>query len=139
MAWELSFERLHQYNAGEPGINLPLTLRSGTMRVNLTAKLDTGSSDCIFERGYGEDLGLDIESGYLIQVSTATGSFPAYGHTLTLEFLDYEFEVLVYFAGDSLMNRNVLGRHGFLNRLRLGLLDYEGKLLLSRQEDALSL
>jgi len=29
----------------------------------------------------------------------------------------------------------VVGRHGWLNRVRMGLIDYEGKLYLSRADD----
>lgn len=37
----------------------------------------------------------------------------------------------VYFAKEESFTRNVLGRQGFLDRVKLGLIDYEGKLLLS--------
>jgi len=42
---------------------------------------------------------------------------------------------IVYFPEDPSINRNVLGRHGFINRVQLGLIDYEGKLFLSRFGD----
>lgn len=38
---------------------------------------------------------------------------------------------MIYFADDSSITRNVLGRHGWLDRIVLGIVDYEGKLLLS--------
>jgi hypothetical protein len=139
MAWQLLFDELHQYDAGEPGITLPVFLRLGSEQVTVTAKLDTGASHCIFERIYADALGVDLESGQRLRVGTAVGSFVTYGHTVTLTVKEYDFEVVAYFAEDYAINRNVLGSNGFLNRLRLGLLDYEGKLLLSRQEDALSL
>jgi hypothetical protein len=60
------------------------------------------------------------------------GSFPAYGHPITLSVLEFDFEIIAYFAADASFNRNVLGRHGFLNRLQLGLVDYEGRMYLSR-------
>lgn len=45
----------------------------------LTAKVDTGSTDCIFARKHGEQLGLSIEEGERVQIGTATGSFSTYG------------------------------------------------------------
>jgi hypothetical protein len=52
--------------------------------VELVAKIDTGASHCLFERHYGEQLGLEIETGIAQKFSTATGTFLAYGHNLTL-------------------------------------------------------
>lgn len=139
MAWQLLFDELHEYDAGEPGITLPVFLRFGPEQAAVTAKLDTGASHCIFERIYADALGLDLESGQRLRIGTAVGSFVTFGHPVALTVKNYDFEIVAYFAEDYALKRNVLGRNGFLNRLRLGLLDYEGKLLLSRQEDALSL
>ena len=42
---------------------------------------------------------------------------------------------VVYFAQDENFKRNVLGRHGWLDRVLIGINDYDGKLYLSRYED----
>ncbi|MCI0388584.1 MAG: hypothetical protein MOB07_07435 [Acidobacteria bacterium] len=55
-----------------------------------------------------------------------------YGHFVTLESLGMEFDAVVYFAKDQGFNRNLLGRHGWLQQLRIGLIDYDGLLYLSR-------
>lgn len=65
---------------------------------------------------------------------TAVGSFDAYGHTLTLETLGYSFDVMVYFASDESFTRNVLGRRGWLDQVRLGVVEYEGQLYPSRYD-----
>jgi len=57
--------------------------------------------------------------------------FDAYGHDLTLSVLGVETFSRVYFAKEESFTRNVLGRQGWLDRVKLGLIDYEGKLLLS--------
>ena len=44
-------------------------------------------------------------------------------------------DTTVYFAAAHGLPRNVLGRHGFLERLRLGLVDYDGILLASAYDD----
>jgi voltage-gated potassium channel Kch len=131
---QLDFETLYTYGAGKTGIEVEVTLRFGQNSVMFPARLDTGAVFCVFERGYAETLGLDVESGAPLRFSTAVGSFNAYGHTLTLETLGYSFDVTVYFAADESFTRNVLGRRGWLDHLRIGIVDYESKLYLSRHE-----
>jgi hypothetical protein len=100
--------------------------------VSFDADVDTGSTCCIFNRGHAETLGLDVESGELTRFKTVTGSFDAYGHTVTL---GYSFDVTVYFAAEESFTRNVLGRRGWLDQVRLGLVEYESKLYLSRYNE----
>lgn len=63
-----------------------------------------------------------------------TGAFAAFGHELTLSVLGIETFAKVYFAKEESFTRNVLGRQGWLDRVKLGLIDYEGKLLLSEYD-----
>lgn len=49
--------------------------------------------------------------------------------------LGIDFDLPALFARDSGFSPNVLGRHGFLDHVCLGLVDYEGKLYLSRYGD----
>jgi hypothetical protein len=135
MPYTLMFEDLIEYDAGKDSITIPTTLRSGGNYVRVESKLDTGSSHYIFERLQGELLGLDVESGFPEWIDTATGSFLTYGHEVTLSVRGLDFDIVAYFAKDEWFNRNVLGRHGWLNRIRMGLIDYEGKLYLSRADD----
>ncbi len=65
MSYQLSFTELVSYDAGQPSITVPVTLIMGQARVDCDAKVDTGSSNCIFARNLGEELGLDIEAGLL--------------------------------------------------------------------------
>lgn len=132
MPWSLSFSTLTEYDSGQPGISVPITIRVAGREALCLAKVDTGSSDCIFRRFQGELLGLDIERGDPRDFSTATGSFKAYGHPVSLIVAGLEFDSVVYFAFREEYNRNVLGRHGWLNLVRIGLVDYEGKLYLNR-------
>ena len=131
-ATQLNFERLLQYDPGEAGVTVDVTLRLVGDSTTFVAKVDTGSSYCIFERRHGEALGIAIETGLFQPISTANGRFIAYGHQITLLVADFEFDSMIYFAADLSIIRNVLGRHGWLERVVLGIVDYEGKLLLSR-------
>jgi hypothetical protein len=97
-------------------------------------KVDTGASCCLFERRFGEQLGFDIESGMRQLFGTATGTFVAYGHEATVSVAEFEFDTIVFFPADAEIIRNVLGRFGWLDRVVLGLVDYEGKLYMRRYD-----
>jgi predicted aspartyl protease len=127
----LEFSEVYKYDTRLVGITVPVALFTGAENSAFKAKIDTGSSFCIFERKNGERLGIEVESGEEIRISTATDSFTAYGHELTMVVLGIETYAKVYFAKEDWFTRNVLGRQGFLDRVKLGLIDYEGKLLLS--------
>jgi hypothetical protein len=58
-------------------------------------------------------------------MATVTGSFISHGHEITLSVLGYEWDTVVYFAETEMLGVNVLGRVGFLDHLRVGLVDYE--------------
>lgn len=136
MTYTLNFESLHLYDAAKLGISIPVELRLSGRVVTLTAKLDTGASFCIFARTYAETLGLDVERGQPVWVSTAVGGrLLTYGHNVTLSTLDFEFDTTVYFAANEDFRRNVLGRRGWLEQVRVGLIDYNGALYISRYND----
>lgn len=127
----IEFSEVYKYDTILVGITVPVALFDNEQSSAFKAKIDTGSRFCIFERKNGERLGIEIESGEEIRISTATGYFMAYGHELTMIVLGIETHSKVYFAKEESFTRNVLGRQGFLDRVKLGLIDYEGKLLLS--------
>lgn len=85
-------------------------------QVRLEAKIDTGAEFCLFERGYGEMLGIGIQDGNRQELRTVNGTFVAYGHEVSL----------------TVLGRTLLGRQGWLPRVRLGLIDYEQLLFLSQ-------
>lgn len=136
MSYALNFAASHTYAAAKMGISVPVELRAGKHVVILTAKLDTGASFCIFSRTYAETLGLDLERGQPEWVNTAIGErFLTYGHNVTLSTFDLEFDTMVYFAAKEELRRNVLGRRGWLEQVRIGLIDYDRALYLSRYND----
>lgn len=131
MSVSLTFAEVLEYNTLKSGITVPVRLCSGEDEISFSAKLDTGASHCVFARQHGERLGLHIESEFAEHFSTATGSFLAYGHEVRIIVLGIEAVTRVWFAADETITRNVLGRNGWLDRVQLGLIDYEGKLFLS--------
>jgi hypothetical protein len=137
MAATLTFRHLFHYALDQIGITKPVRLQWGNTQAVFAAKVDTGASFCIFARAHGKALGLNIEAGRPQRIGTVMGSFMTFGHTATLSVLEISFETTVYFAEEASFHRNVLGQHGWHDRLRLGLVDYEGKLYLSDYNDAL--
>jgi hypothetical protein len=131
MEESINFKFSYFYDTLKTGITLPTILQFGELLVNVDAKIDTGATFCVFERIHGENLGLEIESGDFLRFTTATGNFDTFGHTINLSVLGLETESTVYFAADESFYLNILGRQGWLDRVKLGLIDYEGKLLLS--------
>jgi predicted aspartyl protease len=127
----LTFSEVYHYDTRKTGITVDVNIQYGGQDLNTDAKVDTGASYCIFRRKEGEHLGIDIESGDEIRFGTAMGSFIAYGHEVALVVLGIETFSTVCFAADESFSRNVLGRQGWLDRVKLGLVDYEGKLYLS--------
>lgn len=134
MSYNLSFEKLINYDTSKSGITLNVELRLGVDSTQIEAKIDTGSTYCIFERAIGEKLGLEIEAGMKERIATAVSSFWAFGHQVTLVTEDFEFDSMVFFAQEEGFRRNVLGRHGWLDRVKIGINDYDGQLFLSRYE-----
>jgi predicted aspartyl protease len=131
MSESVDYEKVYEYDTLQSGITVIVTISYGAESRQIRAKIDTGAENCIFERKHGERLGVEIESGREQIFSTAAGIFVAYGHELTLSVLDIETVSTVYFAKEESFTRNVLGRIGFLDRVKLGLIDYEGRLFLS--------
>ena len=134
MAYALRFEKLKEYDSGEAGISVSVSIKLNSKKVSFNAKIDTGATFCIFEREVGEQLGIEIDSGLPKIISTATGTFRVFGHDVTLSTFGFEFDSQVFFAHHEGFRNNVLGRHGWLNRVEIAINDYEGKLYLSNYE-----
>jgi len=109
MSYELEFEKLVNFDTNKIGISVNVELRLGLELVTFEAKIDTGASFCIFAREYAEKLGVRVEEGFI-------------------------FDSQVFFAADENFHTNVLGRHGWLDRVIIAINDYDGKLYLSRFE-----
>lgn len=131
MAETIVFDDVYFYNTLETGIVVPAVLRFNDIVADIKAKIDTGSTFCIFQRIHGENLGLEIESGDFLKMSTANSTFDTFGHRVNLSVLEIETESTVYFAAEESFHLNILDRIGWLDRVKLGLIDYKGKLLLS--------
>jgi hypothetical protein len=131
VSYPLLFQMRYGYKPAERGVSVPVSLSAGEETVRLFANVDTGAEYCLFERGFAEALLIELERGTPLDFSTVAGKFRAYGHELTLATLGLEVRALVYFYEDPSIRRNVLGRNGWLNRVRLGLVDHDSLVYLS--------
>ena len=123
----LEFDILHEYSVYKAGITVEAILRIGDFALLMfEAKIDTGSTYCVFERHLGEGLNLKIEAGIPIEIGTATGSFPAFGHEVTLKVLGIETVSTVYFA-ESKLFRPQCSRQNRLARPRKIRFDRAGR------------
>jgi hypothetical protein len=132
VSYLVEFDELFRYDKDKDGIVIHVTLEFGDQQCAFDAKIDTAATYSIFARVHGERLGLEIERGLEQKFGTALGVFTAYGHQLYLEALGIRLESYVFFAADPGLSKNVLGRRGWLDMLKVGIVDYDGDLYLSR-------
>ena len=129
--YQLDFQKNAQYDSLESGITIEAILRFGDAETSCFAKVDTGAEICLFTREIGEFLEVDVESGYKTRLSTLVGGLFAFGHNVELETLGLKFETFVYFAEDYAIDRNLLGRQGWLQLIKIGLDDYKSEIYIS--------
>jgi hypothetical protein len=134
LAKELRLPLTDRYDAHED-ISVAAILVCGERAVSLLAKLDSGADYCFFERKYGEGLDLVIEQGQRIRVKTVNSGFDAYGDYLSVVVHGVECNSMVYFYAEESIKRNVLGRRGWLDRVRLGLVDHDCELYLAPYDE----
>jgi hypothetical protein len=132
---QLAFRQVHSYADRDASITVPVVLRCGETVADLVASVDTGASYCLFESAYAAELGLNLIAGVLTRFRTANSSFEAYGHEVEIDVLGIVSHSLVYFFADSGIRKNVLGRGGWLDRVRLGLIDHDRALYLASYND----
>ena len=131
----LQFTRIHQYASRDGSVTVPVVLRSGVNAVDLVASVDTGASNCLFESAYATELGLELTDGILTRFRTANSNFDAYGHEVEVDVLGVVARSVVYFFAEPSITKNVLGRGGWLDRVRLGLIDHDRALYLATYND----
>ena len=132
----IDYKARYVYERTSVGIEIPSVLIVGDVEVRLNAKVDTGAEFCIFQRAYAEQLEIDVETGMRESILTAGGTrFTVYGHEVRMCCLEWEFDTFVYFAEAPGFNRNVVGRTGWLQKFRFGLVEADSTLYLSHYDD----
>jgi hypothetical protein len=127
----LEFAEVYDYSGEDESVVIPVVLRSGANEAPVAASVDTGASFCIFGSEIAEALGLDLTSGIRGRFRTANSSFDAYGHGVEIDAFGFATHSFIYFFADPTIDRNVLGRTGWLDRVRLGLIHHDSKIFLA--------
>src|SRR5262245_17101628 len=135
MPYQLTFSIRQVYDDHADGVTVETRLSYGSEWINCQAKLDPGAQVCLFSREIGDELGLEIEAGHYKLLGTLTGTLSAYGHFVRLQTLGLEFDSMLYFAQDYGLPRNLLGREGWLQKVRLAIVDYDATLYLSTYDE----
>jgi hypothetical protein len=126
----VEFEIEHIYHDDSRGIVLEVQL-NGNDSVRFPATVDTGASYCLFQSAYADMLGLTLRDGVPLRLSPAGGgTIEAYGHEVTVTVLGKTVSSMVYFTDHYQFRRNVLGRRGWLDIYKLGIVHYQSKLYL---------
>ncbi len=131
MATQLSFTEEFHYADDLSGISIPVVLSYGEKSRRVQAKVDIGGEVCLFSREDGAFLGVPVEQGIQITLSSLGGNIEAFGHEVILQTGDLIFQSIVCFAKYPGLPRNILGRQGWLQQLRLGVVAYDNLLYLS--------
>lgn len=110
------------------GVFAPVTLTSDTASTRIIeARVDSGSSFCVFGPQWADVLGLDWEAGEPLTISTAAGMFYAHLHEVTIQLLEFEWNGWVAFAEWDTMPpspaRDVLGLNGFFDHFLVAIDD----------------
>jgi predicted aspartyl protease len=129
--FHLEFTTAHAYGSDREGITVPVLLKSGPNTVGVAASIDTGATFCIFRNELAEALGLDLSNTASKRFRTAAGSFEAFGHDVEISVLGTTTFSTVYFFADASINKNVLGRVGWLDRVQLALVDHDSTLYIA--------
>ncbi len=135
MKTTLTFAATLPYPDSVAGIVIPVRLSYQGVTNKFPAKVDPGAEVCLFKHEVGRKLGIPIEQGLPITLSTLTGLLDAFGHEVTLQTGELIFQSTVYFAKSPNLPRNLLGRRGWLRNLKLALIDYDNLLYLSAYDD----
>ena len=104
---------------------IPIQLIHGEKRVRYYTLIDSGADLCIFHAEIGELIGIEVESGKLLQFSgISRQQLTAYFHDIKIEVGGYEFDCYVGFSRDiGNLPYGLLGQLGFFNLFDI-LFDY---------------
>ncbi len=128
---QLDFTQEYLYSDETDGISIPTHLSYRGKSIVVSAKLDTGAACCLFRDEHAKDLGVPVEEGAYTILDTLGGPLESFGHEVTIQTCGLTFQSVVYFAKYPNLRRNLLGRQGWLRKLRLAVIDYDNLLYLN--------
>lgn len=121
----INFEEIFNYRPIPPIWEslpaLPVRLITTGGEIDSLAILDSGATYCIFDGRLSDSIGLDLRSGTFKRLSSLGGGFlQGYLHTIDMEINGYRFNDCEVVFSESPINRNLLGRHSFFDKIKVG-------------------
>jgi hypothetical protein len=114
----------------EPRPAISVTLHHGLFKLQAIALIDSGSTYSLFDYQIGKELGIDVRAGRLQRLSSLGGLVLGYAHLVELEVAEgWRFATEVLFSDDAIP-RNLLGHHGFIEHVAVGLQGKTGQIYL---------
>ena len=112
-----------RFSANRPVI--PVTLINNGKRIKYLCLIDSGADLCIFHAEIGEQIGVEVEKGKLLDFSGISASnMKAYFHDIRIDVGGYEFDCYAGFSRDlDRLPYGVLGQQGFFD-LFISMFDY---------------
>ncbi len=132
MSWQFDFSTRLRTTEDSHGLYLTATLSVAGQELVVDGYLDIGAAYCILPRLLGETLGLAVEAGEPVTLKTGGGPLQGFLHFATLLLGDLAFEdvpiCVIKYPG---FDRCLLGRAGWLQKVRLNLSAYDEALYLN--------
>ena len=118
---------------GRPYIRLPLLkvqLSFGANHSDVVGLVDTGATDCLFDRDVADDLGIDLIDSDVTREYYGIGGQSVIGHIHTIRFQIQGFsEWIEIEAGfiDAKLPYQLLGQAGFFDNYEISFKRYRGR------------
>ncbi len=119
--------------SGRDYIRLPLLqvqLGSGANRTDVVGLVDTGATDCLFDRDVAEDLGIELVDSDVKREYFGVGGQSVIGHIHLIRFQIQGFsewiEIEVAFI-DAKLPYQLLGQSGFFDNYEISFQRYRGR------------
>src|SRR5229473_6185005 len=118
---------------GRDHIRVPLLkvrLGSGTNRTDVVGLVDTGATDCLFDRDVADDLGITLADSDVTREYFGVGGQSVIGHFHTIRFQIQGFSESIEIEAafiDTKLPYQLLGQAGFFDNYEINFKRYRGR------------
>ncbi|PIR80644.1 hypothetical protein COU24_02895 [Candidatus Kuenenbacteria bacterium CG10_big_fil_rev_8_21_14_0_10_39_14] len=110
---------------------IPLVLSRGRQVKIAEALVDSGTNISVFNSALAEELGIKIESGEKIVLSSANSHMIGYLHKVKTRLGKAQLNLPIIFTKELTSSFNLLGREGFFNKFIVCFNDGKSKIKLT--------
>jgi predicted aspartyl protease len=132
----MKFKYRYLRDSSSPGrdyIRLPLLkvrLGSGENRPDVVGLVDTGATDCLFDRDVADDLGIELADSDVKREYFGVGGQALVGHIHTIRFQIHGFSEWIEIEAAFINTRlpyQLLGQSGFFDNYEINFKRYRGR------------